>query len=190
MPQQPGGQFWGGERELLVTVLFPLIMSSARQAAENAIETLPVNIGVDWALVNKAAYDWAWGYTQDLARRITDTTQNGVGNIIADWITSGQPLEDLVETLTPFFGPVRAEMIAVTEVTRAFAEGNILAWKASGVVDGMKWMTAQDDLVCPICEPLAGQTDDLDGDFNGDGPPPAHVRCRCYLQPVIRAPNV
>ena len=33
------------------------------------------------------------------------------------------------------FSPERARLIAVTEVTRAYAEGNRQAWKASGVIE-------------------------------------------------------
>jgi hypothetical protein len=43
----------------------------------------------------------------------------------------------------------------------------------------MIWMTEQDDLVCPICEPMDGEEIDL-----GSGPP-AHPGCRCYSKPVV-----
>jgi rubredoxin len=68
-------------------------------------------------------------------------------------------------------------MIAVTETTRVFAEGNKLAWDSTGVVSGSKWQTANDDLVCPICGPLNEQVTDDE--------PPAHVNCRCWKRPVV-----
>ena len=83
------------------------------------------------------------------------------------------------------FGEIRAEMIAITEATRAFSEGNIQEWLASGVVDGIKWMTAEDELVCPICEPLDGKEGSLTDGIEGLKPP-AHVRCRCWLEPVMK----
>jgi SPP1 gp7 family putative phage head morphogenesis protein len=184
----PGADFWEAERQLLFNILFPLVLDAARTGAERAIEALltEVAVGVDWTLVNKAVYDWARAYTFDLVRRITDTSRDFLNTAFADWVQSGAPLDDLIAVLEPMFGALRAEMIAITEVTRAFAEGNIAAWRASGVVDQMRWQTANDDLVCVICEPLNQQRDDLDGDFNGDGPPPAHVRCRCWLTPVVK----
>jgi hypothetical protein len=90
-------------------------------------------------------------------------------------------LPDLIERITglqhptggSLFGPVRAEMIAVTEATNVYAEANAIAWQAAGVLpavfkpaghvrcrcwlttkrlpDGrrvMVWQTARDELVC------------------------------------------
>jgi hypothetical protein len=79
-------------------------------------------------------------------------------------------------------------MIAVTEVTRSYAEGNQIAWKESGVVEGKEWNTANDEIVarCPICWPLHGVVipigEEFDGGFDG---PPAHPRCRCWITPVV-----
>ena len=99
---------------------------------------------------------------------------------VSEWIASGQALDELMTSIAPMFGADRAEMIAVTEVTRAFAEGNKATWEESGVVEAMRWMTAQDEMVCPVCAPLAGKKRTFDDDL-----PPAHVNCRCYLQPVV-----
>jgi hypothetical protein len=74
---------------------------------------------------------------------------------ITRWIDNGETLPQLIERLVPLFGEKRAELIAVTEVTRAFAEGNMVAWRESGVIQKRRWNTANDELVCPICGPLA-----------------------------------
>lgn len=185
--------FWGGERELLYRVLYPLIFDAAVSGAAASAEQMYADfgIGVDWALVNDAARRWAQAYTTDLVRRITDTSRAYVRGAIADWIAAGAPLDDLVATLTPMFGRVRAQMIAATEVTRAYAEASRDVWQASGVVDGMRWMTAEDELVCPVCGPLAGTVVALNGRFaSGFDVPPAHVRCRCWLTPVVNTEKV
>jgi SPP1 gp7 family putative phage head morphogenesis protein len=128
----------------------------------------------------------------ELVRGITDTSRRFVTQAIADWIQSGQPLDKLVEVLRPMYGPVRAEMIAATEVTRAYAEGNQVAWQESGVVAGMRWQSSRDELVCPICGPLHGQEVPLGSKFQHPESgqeyfPPAHVRCRCWIAPVVRS---
>ena len=83
------------------------------------------------------------------------------------------------------FGERRAELIASTEVTRAYAEGNVAGWRASGMADrepeqkppyhpGCRcwlvlqmnadgswdyvWRTATDEIVCPECGDLADTT--------------------------------
>lgn len=184
--------FWDGERELLIRILLPLIKAAALAGAHSALGGL--SVGVDWNLINRAVLAWVNRYVVNLAEGITQTSKRFVWSSIAEWIESGEPMSELIKTLTPMFGPVRAEMIGVTEVTRAFAEGNMAAWKESGVVDGVRWMTGEDDLVCEICLPLEGTVADFGGngfttetgeDALGLDSPPAHVRCRCYLQPVV-----
>lgn len=177
-------EFWTGEREKLFSVLFPLVQDAALTGAQNAITEL--GVGVDFNLVNKAVKKWASLYSGELVKGITETSQSLLQKKLADWIESGKPLGDLIKDIEPMFSASRAEMIAVTEVTAAFAQGNLASWKASDVVDGKKWTTAQDDLVCEICGPLAETETDLDGEFeDGSDGPPAHVRCRCGLRPVV-----
>ncbi|CAK0767656.1 hypothetical protein CCP3SC1AL1_4240001 [Gammaproteobacteria bacterium] len=184
---------WNEEDDELYRVLFPLVRNAAVAGAGGALEGLDaMGVGVDWGLVNQAVAAWARGYTYDLVRQINGTTRKFLQGEIPAWVESGDPLEALIETLKPMFGKVRAEMIAATEVTRAFAEGNLATWRVSGVVKGKRWYTAEDELVCPICGPLAGMEVGLDEngfttEEGGEGltAPPAHVNCRCWLQPVV-----
>lgn len=183
-------EFWRKERELLYRILMPLILGAALDAAESSMDDLlEIGIGIDWGLVNQAALKWAQSYSYDLVSGITDTSQRYVSDALAGWVQSGAPLDDLITQLEPMFGAVRAEMIGVTEATRSFASGNQIAWKESGVVDGQRWMTGEDELVCPICSDLDGQVVGLGETWQTeDGPvegPPAHPRCRCYIQPVV-----
>lgn len=176
--------FWDGQAELLYRILFPVFVRMAKRAARSGIRMLVVEVGVNWALVNEAVIAWATRYTAEVVAQITRTSMDAFVAEFGSWVRSGQPLDALIDALTPYYGPIRAEMVAVTEVTRAFAQGNILGWKQSGVVDGVRWMTGEDDLVCEICAPLEGQVGTLDDGIGGMAPP-AHVRCRCYLQPVV-----
>ncbi len=179
-----GDEFWGGEREKLIRILLPIVTNAALSAAEQALLGLQdeYGIGVDWRLVNEQVQQWAQRYTYDLVGGITQTSRDFLQGTVSEWIANGQPLDELIATLEPMFGTTRAALIAATEVTRAFAEGNQETWRQSGVVDGVRWMTAQDELVCTICAPLDGETSDLSKGFDG---PPAHPNCRCYLQPVV-----
>lgn len=113
---------------------------------------------------------------------ITDVTRTQVMSAITNWIRSGSPLSVLESILTPLFGEARARRIAVTEVTRLFAEGNRLAWESTGFVNQMRWNTAEDEKVCKICGELDGT---MIGIGDVDAIPPAHPNCRCYLTPVV-----
>lgn len=182
--------FWQNERELLFNILFPVVEDCVLSGAKNATDNLvsDLGIGVDWALVNDIAVDWSKRYTFELVKGITDTSQSFLQKVIPEWIESGKPLDELINdpALVNMFGKIRAEMIAVTEVTRSFAQGNMASWKGSGVVNGKEWMTAEDEIVCPICQPLSGDSVALNQNFEGGyDTPPAHPRCRCWISPVI-----
>lgn len=180
-------EFWTAEAEQLRELLVPLITAAATNGAESALRDLAVQAGVaiDLDIVNTDAATWATKYAAQLAKGITETTRTQVGEAIGDWIESGKPLDALTADLSSLFSADRAEMIAITEVTRSYASGNQLAWQESGLVDGIRWMTVNDDLVCEICGPRDGQELPIDS----DDLPPAHVRCRCYTQPIVSLPG-
>jgi SPP1 gp7 family putative phage head morphogenesis protein len=141
-----------------------------------------------WELANNAAADWALSYGYELVRGLLSTTRDRLQREVAEYIRNSETIGELTRRIASgeIFGESRARMIAVTEVTRAYAEGNRAAWKASGVIEGREWRTNADELVCPVCGPLAGQVAGLDENF-GDGisGPPAHPRCRCWVVPVV-----
>jgi len=183
----PPDSYWEEESQDLIRGLIPLLEAAAIQGIATAAAPIEaVGIGVDWTLVNTAAVDWAREHAGELVKGITETSRKALGSQIASWIESGEPLPQLFERLEPIYGQQRAELIGVTEVTRAYSEGKKVAWAESGVVQGYEWMTANDELVCPICAPLSGQKvkagRTFPGGFTG---PPAHPRCRCDLGEIM-----
>ena len=121
-------------------------------------------IGVDWALVNEAAAEWSRQYAYDLVRGITAHTREALARAVSGFFEEALTREELVGRIGGLFGPVRAEMIAVTEVTRAAAEGQqglVTEAAALGIEMIDTWSTRNDELVCPICGPLHGR--DADG---------------------------
>lgn len=183
--------FWDDERRRLLAVLGPLIQRAAQAGSAAAAGRL-LNIGVDSQMVNQAAADWARGYTDDLLIQLGSTSEALVGEALAQWIeTPGATMGDLVGLLSPrLAGNVaRADLIAVTETTRAYASGEMGAYQAAGV-ERWRWNTNNDELVCPICRPLNGRVAEIGqpfGEFRGvafDGPP-SHPGCRCWVSPVV-----
>jgi len=76
-----------------------------------------------------------------------------------------------------FFDKTSADMIAVTEVTRVFDEGNRITEREAGI-EIQRYNTAGDETVCEICAPLDGKEFPIDV-----GPFPVrdtHPRCRCW----------
>lgn len=157
-----------------------------------------VGVSLNYDLLNRFARDWAQTYSYNLITRINASTGQQVGHAVSGWMESGLHLDALIGQLEPTFGSVRAEMIASTETTRAFAEGTLLGYRQSGLVIGTEWKTARDSRVCEICGPLHGAIGDVNGNFRHPGGvgkssrfegrpfrPPSHVRCRCSLAPIV-----
>ena len=146
-----------------------------------------VEVGV-WELANNAAAQWAMSYGYELARGLVQTTRDALQAEVAEYVRNSETIGQLTGRIRAAsgFSAERARMIAVTEVTRAFAEGNMVSWRASGVIQKRRWNTNNDELVCPVCGPLAGKVVALDAPFDGGiGNPPAHPRCRCWITPVV-----
>jgi hypothetical protein len=143
---------------------------------------------VDYTLTNQQAAEQAREYVFDLVRGINDTTRDALRDAVSSFVqTPGMTIGDLADAIAPHFGEMRAERIAITETTRAYAEGEIMAgeqlrqeWPDVKVIK--IWMTNMDDLVCPICAPLDGMEVELGQDFDGIDQPPAHPGCRCFLE--------
>jgi hypothetical protein len=156
--------------------------SAADLLAEFKQQAVEAGIDVAWDLPNKAAADWAKNYTDQLVQQLYKSNIDGTSELVSDFYQNGWTMGDLTSSLQELFGEKRAEMIAVTETTRAAVEGE------RGLVGQIEdetgwdlpeiWQTEKDELVCDICGPLQGKEKGADWD-DSDGPP-AHPRCRCW----------
>ena len=141
-----------------------------------------IGIGADLAVISQEALQHSQRYTYDLVTGLTDTTRRLVQESITTYTgTPGMTRGDLVKLLEPAFGEQRANMIAVTEVTRAYSASTNQYQRMAldaGVEMRRVWFTLRDQLVCPICGPLHGlPEEDWPAQYR-DGPP-AHPHCRC-----------
>lgn len=136
---------------------------------------------VNFDLVNQQVLDFSHGYTNQWWSGLDQGMRQGLRTAISTHIESGAPLSVLRDNLTPLFGRRRADMIAATETTRLFAEGNRIAYRQAGVTE-VEWRSVMDERVCIDCDSRDGQR------FPINDPkvtPPLHVRCRCWIAPVV-----
>jgi len=198
-------RFWEHEDRELLAVMAPRLTAGALTGVTGAAAIVDgMGLGVDWTLANTEAAKWAREYAGQLigvnTGGINATTRARVGERVAEFIeTPGMTMDDLFNRLNTSdfsFGPVRSRMIAVTEVTRSYWQGNKAGsrWvEDEGYFKWRKtWQTNRDELVCIFCAPLHGTTvDGIDTEFQSEaGPvdgPPLHVRCRCWItqSPIV-----
>lgn len=150
---------------------------------------------LDTTLVNRNAQRWARERAPELLGQVNDTTRQAVLEQVQAFIeTPGYTVADVARELDGVFGVERAERVAVTEITGAYAEGQLLAGRelASTYPDVRvikTWFTNNDSRVCPLCGPLHGMAVDIDSGWGADGSddpegvqgPPLHPNCRCWL---------
>lgn len=169
--------FWEGEGALLLRVLGPELEAIFIGQAEAGFG----DFGVDWDLINQAAADWARQYAAELVEGIEEATRSAVGKAIEDFYEQGWTMEELRLRLERWYGPKRAERIAVTEVTRAAVEGEraiVRELEKSGLKFVERWATSEDELVCPLCGPLDGTVEGEN--WQAQDGPPLHPGCRCW----------
>lgn len=131
----------------------------------------------------------------DARWQITESTREGIRGIVESAIADGWSNDRIADELRDSyqFSATRAVRIARTETQLATQTGALAGYRASGVVDGKKWQTAEDDRVSEECVANGeagpkrdGVLLDLDATYpSGDASPPAHPNCRCALLPFI-----
>jgi len=133
------------------------------------------------ALINEDAIIAAREFCLNLIKGITRTTRNIVEKALVEYITTpGYKLQDFVDSIAPHFGAWRAELIGITETTRAYSKAGEAAGeriRAAGFEFEEVWNTRHDDLTCDICRPLNRKIRGIDW----TEPPPAHPGCRCFV---------
>jgi hypothetical protein len=148
-----------------------------------------IGIDLDWTITNVEAARAARDYAYNLVRKIDTFTRDVIRNQVQLFIeTPGMTLGELAQTLP--FNDKRAFTIAVTETTRAYADGkqragDELKKKYPDVKVVKTWFTNMDDKVCEICGSIDTQEVEINEQFvdkfdNKYDNPPAHPNCRCW----------
>lgn len=194
MPLDP--TFWENERRRLLAILLPRLAQMALTGMVNAARQ--AGIAFDNTLYNQRAEAWARTYTDQLLEGFISTSKanqgtfvEGAGQAVADWISRpGATVGELNAEIGKLYSPERASVIAVTETTRAFANGQLEAYKAEGI-DEIIWATNKDALVCSVCGPLNNKRVKIGSAFGKDKKgndifqPPGHIGCRCWIRPGV-----
>ena len=192
--------FWSAWGAGYYAELLPFIDEAARIGLGQGGATLSTQFGIQTNPLSSYAHvkDWAQEHSAKLVkkksrmfrRNLTQTDIRNIQSAVASWSETGLPFNELVTQLEGIVAnPYRARMIAATESTRAYAQANRILWRDSGFVEGERWNTANDELVCFLCGGVSGKVKPIEEDYwqSSEGPldMPAHVNCRCWPTPVV-----
>jgi len=123
-----------------------------------------------------------------MTRAINDTAQGVAENSrlqFENLVRQGVSQNEIIERMALRFSSGHAEQIAVTELTRAeghFSDALSARLNEQGATNQIRWLTSEDEKVCPICAPLDGKLKKDGGWITKAGMierPPAHPNCRC-----------
>jgi HK97 family phage portal protein len=201
-------------RRDLKVAAWPHVASVFRLGAakgEDAFERAAVGGGLDigdavgFEFTNPEVSKWIDRSTTRLATAVGGSTTRRVRSLIGTGLEDGSTVQEIAAGLEEKgFSDDRALTIARTETARAYVQGEVEAWRQTGMVKGKEWLLAPDP--CPYCEALAKQSKDKgladtflkvgdtvtasDGstyvaDFESVTGPPLHPNCRCDLLPVL-----
>ena len=165
----------------------PVLESVFVAAVEQWMSSGGIGVAVSWDMANQRAIDWAYQYTFELVEGMNRTAQRRLAQAIEHHYQGRIDLEGVKQRINALFGAQRASTIAITEVTRAAVQGQKwyeMELNGMGIRTVRVWQTANDELVCPICGPNNGKTEDEGWTV---AEPPAHPNCRCWIaiEPVL-----
>ena len=185
--------FWRRENDALWRAVQPTLETVAQERAIVAALTGTADDAM-WDAINEAVIEWVNDYYTNLdgalvgsVPNINATSRTDFARAFLDWQrgeleTAGYAdgLPQLIRAIEPTFGRVRAERIAVTETTRIFYESTWQAANANPNVLYLRWYTAADERVCPVCGPLhLAVIPKAQRTWAGGVSIPAHPNCRC-----------
>jgi hypothetical protein len=171
--------YWQTGWKLIAKHVEPILVDFFIQQAIEAMAE--ISIDLDPVVFNTDAIEWASANSEKWLQEAFGKTYEGVSVLVPKAYEEGWTIKELTKALERYYSPARAEMIAVTEMTRAHTEGQKAVEKRYFEQFGEHlvpiWSTANDEIVkkCPICWPKHNKPiiDDLY--------PPSHPRCRCRL---------
>ena len=169
--------YWNSGWRTIQKDVEPVLLDIYLSQAEGLMNE--VGIGVNWDQINATASQWAKRHTEQVLADLFRKRYDHLNETIPRFYEEGWNLGQLQDDLEKWYSPVRAEMIAVTETTRAAVEGERAMVAELEAIAGKRmvpiWKTMKDERVCPICGPRHNK-EVVDGKF-----PPIHPRCRCGI---------
>mgnify|MGYP001615839195 FL=1 len=146
-------EFWDAWRAVYSPIVIQFLSDAAEVGGSEALGFLAeIGIGLDMPVARAVHQRWAVSHGLDLVRGMAVSDKRAIQAELRVWLDTNEGFAGLVDRLNRILRNVRrAELIAATESTNAFFNGNVQLWRESNVVVGKRWRTATDERVCTIC---------------------------------------
>lgn len=189
----------------LIDLTEPLLVSIAISGGTAALDQLDITEDDIDDLMRNRAEAWARDRAAEMVgmRRegdtlipnpdakwqITEGTRDMIRGVTEQALEEGWSAQEMAKNIadSAAFSDSRALMIARTEIAKADVAGTMVGYRASGIVQGKEWITAEDDLVseeCQLCG-AAGVIGLNDVFPSGEDAPPNNPNCRCAVVPIL-----
>ncbi len=183
---------------------------SFKTGGQSSFASLGIN--VDFKIIDRVILDWLRSYSLNLSDSIAQSISSRIRFQILEGVRNGEsipqirrriekvwsePIDVSVPAKTDSTGRIIrpgytyqlsneawADVVARTEVSRAFAEGRLAAYTQMGVVGMVKFSASPDERTCAQCAALDGTEFSLN---DAVGIIPLHGRCRCTWIPIVDA---
>ena len=168
------------------------LMQSAEVGEERAKELLAeakgrfnqrfkLKFNINGDLIKQALEQSALERIKTTMKSLEETTLKAVRQILADGFDHHRSWRQIADELTAVIdNPVRAEMIARTELSWAYTQGALHMYRSGGVAK-VQWRANNDQRCCERCRAMHGKVYPID-----DCPSlPMHPRCRCTYMPYF-----
>lgn len=193
-------RLWAQEDELLWLSVQDELRTIATEQGVTA--SIGATDALTWQLVNEEIVAWVDEYYTSTDAgdfgsipNLNATSRQQFADAFQEWQLGNRSagnfedgLPQLINELTPIFGPKRVQAIVPTEVTRIFSQTELTAGNANPFVAGWIYSTANDEHVSDLCRGADGAIM-LKGETvfsDGKGAPPRHVRCRSNISQVTQ----
>lgn len=156
---------------------------------EGAIQAVQIfNLPTTFTLKNTTAVAWLTNRVKTTADDAEQTLYNRAREIIArnldEQVTDIAKMKKEVKKVLAEEMDWRVDRIVRTELMEAYSEASQIKYKESDVKK-LIWFTAEDERVCPICEPNHNAVVLRGATFpSGTTKEPAHIQCRCTTAPT------
>lgn len=131
----------------------------------------------DAGVIAEAASRIVADFTSDWWEIFDEATKRTAQRIIANGARLGLTNAQITKQLEPLFGPVRAQRVAVSELTDLMGMGAQETYRLAGY-EFWQWRTVRDSQVDEICRGRSGKRYRISVRFRK-----AHINCRCWPVP-------